>query len=185
MTVLHALWLPILLSSVFVFIVSAFIHMALPWHKGDYRKVPEEGKVQEALRPFSIPPGDYMLPHCPSADMKSPEFTERLSKGPVVILTVGPNGQMNMGKSLGLWFLYVLVISFLTGYVACHALPVGAVCAKVCGIVGVTSFLAYAAALWPISIWFRRSWCTTIKSTVDGLIYAAVTAATFDWLWPR
>jgi len=25
----------------------------------------------------------------------------------------------------------------------------------------------------------------TIKSTIDGLIYAAITAGTFVWLWPR
>ena len=26
---------------------------------------------------------------------------------------------------------------------------------------------------------------TTIKGTVDGLIYALLTAGTFGWLWPR
>ena len=51
--------------------------------------------------------------------------------------------------------------------------------------VGVTAFLAYAAALWPMSIWYRRSWLTTFKGTVDGLVYALLTAGTFGWLWPR
>jgi hypothetical protein len=32
---LSALWLPILLSPVIVFVVSSIIHMATPWHKGD------------------------------------------------------------------------------------------------------------------------------------------------------
>ena len=31
------LWLPILLSGVFVFVVSSVIHMALPIHKNDYK----------------------------------------------------------------------------------------------------------------------------------------------------
>jgi len=39
MTGLSALWLPILLSSVIVFIVSSIIHMASPWHKSDYPKM--------------------------------------------------------------------------------------------------------------------------------------------------
>lgn len=33
MTGLSALWLPILLSAVVVFVASSIIHMALPWHK--------------------------------------------------------------------------------------------------------------------------------------------------------
>jgi len=39
-TPLSSLWLPILLSSVFVFLVSSLIHMATPWHKGEYPKLP-------------------------------------------------------------------------------------------------------------------------------------------------
>jgi len=101
------------------------------------------------------------------------------------MFTVMPNGQMNMGKSLSLWFLYLVVVSFFAGYVACHALPVGAVYTRVFRCVGVTSFLGYSAALWQMSIWYRRSWVTTIKASVDGLIYAGLTAGTFGWLWPR
>ena len=49
MTVLRVLWLPILLSAVFVHIASAIIHMALSfWHKSDYAKLPQEEKVLEA-----------------------------------------------------------------------------------------------------------------------------------------
>jgi hypothetical protein len=40
MTELNVLWLPILLSSVIVFLVSSIIHMASRWHKGDYPRVP-------------------------------------------------------------------------------------------------------------------------------------------------
>ena len=36
--------------------------MVLPWHRSDYPKVPNEDKVLDALRPFAIPPGDYMMP---------------------------------------------------------------------------------------------------------------------------
>jgi hypothetical protein len=49
----------------------------------------------------------------------------------------------------------------------------------------VAAFLGYAGALWQMSIWYRRAWSTTIKATVDGLIYALLTAGTFGWLWPR
>jgi hypothetical protein len=186
MTELSALWLPILLSSVIVFVVSSIIHMASPWHKSDYPKVPDEDKVMEALRPFAIPPGDYMIPRPSSAqDMRSPEFLEKRRKGPVMVLTVLPNGAPSMGTYLGLWFLYSAVVGLLAAYVAGRALPVGAEYLHVFRFVGVTAFVGYSVALWQMSIWYRRAWLTTIKATVDGLIYALLTAGTFGWLWPR
>jgi hypothetical protein len=47
---------------------------------------------------------------------------------------------------------------------------------------GGAAFIAYSFALWQRSIWYRRAWSTTIKATVDGLIYAPLTAGTFGWL---
>jgi len=66
MTDLISLWLPILLSAVVVFIVSSIIHMLMPWHKNDYAQIPNEDKIMDALRPFNIPPGDYMMPRASS-----------------------------------------------------------------------------------------------------------------------
>jgi hypothetical protein len=186
MTVLHLLWLPILLSSVFIFVASSLIHMATPWHRGDFSKLPDEDKAMDALRPIAIPPGDYMVPFCTrSSDAKSPGFAEKIRKGPVFIATVMPNGPMPMARSLILWFLYVLVIGFFTGLVVVHALPVDARSTKVFHVTAVTSLLGYSGALFQFSIWYRRSWCTTMKTAVDGLIYAVITAGTFVWLWPK
>ena len=54
MTGLDALWLPILLSSVIVFIVSSVIHTVLPWHKNDYPELPNQDQVSSALRSLAI-----------------------------------------------------------------------------------------------------------------------------------
>jgi hypothetical protein len=186
MTVLQALWLPILLSSVFVFIASFILHMALPWHKSDASRLPDQDKVMDLLRPLGIPPGDYMVPRCEKAqEMKSPEFAEKMKKGPIIVMTVIPSGPMRMGRSLTQWFLYLIVVGYFAAYVTYHALSNGASYRQVFRFAGVTSFLAYAGALWQMSIWYRRSWCTTIKTTIDGLIFAGLTAGTFAWLWPR
>ena len=40
-------------------------------------------------------------------------------------------------------------------------------------------------SLFQMSIWYRRAWSTTIKTTVGGLVYALLTAGMFGWLWPR
>ncbi|MDQ7817649.1 MAG: hypothetical protein RDU14_11555 [Melioribacteraceae bacterium] len=186
MTELSSLWLPILLSAVVVFIVSSIIHMFLPWHKGEYPQIPNEDKVMDALRPFSIPPGEYMVPRTSSMEeMKSPEFKEKLNKGPVMIVTVLPNGPVSMGKSFILWFLYSIVVGFFAAYVAGRALPEGAHYLQVFRFVGATAFMGYSFALWQMSIWYNRSWKTTITATTDGLIFALFTAGVFGWLWPR
>jgi hypothetical protein len=51
-------------------------------------------------------------------------------------------------------------------------------------VVGTVAFIGYAASLWQMSIWYGRALSMTIKSTIDGLIFAAVTAGAFVWLWP-
>ena len=185
MTQLSALWLPILLSSVVVFVVSSIIHMLSPWHKGDYPKVPDEDKVMDALRPLNIPAGEYMMPRPSSRqEMRSPEYVEKMKKGPVMMMTVWPSGPAQMGTNLFLWFIYAAIVGLFAAYVAGHALPVGAGFLRVCRFVGVTAFIGYSVALWQMSIWYRCSWSTTFKSTVDGFIYASLTALTFAWLWP-
>jgi hypothetical protein len=180
------LWLPILLSAVFVFIVSSIIHMAPLWHKNDYPAVPNQDKVQDALRPFNIPPGDYMLPRCEKqADMKSPEFMEKMKKGPVMVMTVLPSGAWSMGSSLILWFCYSIVVSVFAAYIAGRALGTGAEYLAVHRFAGATAFVGYVLALFQMSIWYKRAWSSTFKATFDGLIYAWVTGGTFGWLWPR
>jgi hypothetical protein len=187
MTPLVSLLLPILLSAVIVFLVSSLIHMFTPWHKSDYPKVPNEDRVMDTLRPLGVPPGDYMMPRATStAEMRSPAFVEKFKKGPVMIFTVLPTGgSMSMGKNLIQWFLYAVVVGIFAAYVAGRALSPGASYLAVFRFVGVTAFVGYTLALWQMSIWYHRAWITTIKGTVDGLIYALLTAGTFGWLWPR
>jgi hypothetical protein len=186
MVEVQALWLPILLSSVFVFALSSVIHMFTPWHKADYPKIPNEDRVMDALRPLSIPPGDYMFPRPASMqEMRSPEFAAKRARGPVMVVTVMRTGPVGMGKELGLWFLYSVVVGIFAAYIAGRALPAGAEYLRVFQFVGTSAFLAYSLALWQLAIWYHRSVGTTIRSTIDGLIYALVTAGTFGWLWPR
>ena len=183
---LGALWLPILLSAILVFVVSSIIHMASPWHKSDYAAVPNQDKVMDALRPFAIPPGDYMIPRPSSMkEMGTPEFKEKAARGPKMIVTVMPNGAQSMTSNLVGWFVYLLVVGVFAAYVAGNTLPSGTAYLRVFQIAGCTAFIGYSLALWQHSIWYRRKWSTTIKATFDGLIYAALTAGVFGWLWPK
>jgi hypothetical protein len=182
---LVSLWVPILLSAVLVFVVSSVIHMMLGYHASDFAKVPSEDGVMDAVRPFNIPPGDYMMPHAgSSAAMKDPAYLEKHKRGPVATMTVFPSGELAMGSSLVQWFLYAVVVSLFAAYVAGRALGPGAPYLEVFRFAGVVAFAGYALALPQQSIWFKRKWSTTLKSAFDGLVYALITAGTFGWLWP-
>jgi hypothetical protein len=187
MVPLTSLVVPILVSAVIVFIASSIIHMVLGYHRKDFRGFAEqEDAVQAALRPFGVTPGDYVLPYAGSMEaMKSPEFIERRKKGPVVVMTVLPSGEVSMARSLALWFVYSIVVSLFGGYVASRALGPGADYLSVFRFVGTTAFAGYSLALLQNTIWYGRNWGMTLKTMLDGLMYALLTAGTFGWLWPR
>jgi hypothetical protein len=186
MSALCALWLPILLATVAVYVASSIIHMATPWHKGDYKGVADQESFMAALRPFALTPGDYMTPRPASmADMRSAEFKALHRLGPVIVFTVLPSGVMRIGPQLIQWVLCSLVVSLFAGYVASSVLPIGTSYLRVFQIVGTTAFLGYAGALVQQSIWYGRSWSMTIRTMLDGLLYALLTAGVFGWLWPH
>ena len=185
MVPMTSLWLPILLSAVLVFVASSVLHMVLTYHRADFAKVPNEDAAMDALR--SVPPGDYMMPHASTpAAMKDPAFVEKVKRGPMAVLTI-MRGDLASGfkKSLAQWFVYSLVVSVFAAYIAGRARGPGAEYLDVFRFAGTTAFLGYALAMAQQSIWYGRKWSTTVKSMVDGLIYALLTAGVFGWLWPK
>jgi hypothetical protein len=185
MVSIASLWLPILLSAVAVFVVSSVIHMFLGYHSADYKKVPSEDEFMAAVRKLDIPPGDYMVP-CPvsHAAFKDPAFQEKFKAGPRAMMTV-IGGDVGMGKQLFQWFVYTIVIGITAAYISGRALGPGAHYLKVFRFAGATAFYGYTLALWQASIWYKKSWGTTLRSSIDGLVYALLTAGFFGWLWPR
>lgn len=185
MVSLASLWLPILLSAILVFVVSSIIHMALGYHRTDFTAVPNEAGVMDALRPHGVPPGDYMVPYAgSSAAMKDPAYTEKLQRGPVLMMTVFPSGPFSMGSSLVQWFLYCVLVSLFAAYITGRALGPGAPYLEAFRYAGTVAFAGYALAQLQDSIWYRRKWSTTMKNVFDGLVYALATAGVFGWMWP-
>jgi len=183
---LAALWLPILLSAVIVFVVSSIIHMALPIHKNDYRKLPDEDKVADALRSAGVTPGPmYILPHCDHKNMKSPDVVEKFKRGPVGLITIRPSGTPAMGPFLVQWFLYSLVVGVFVAYLTSRTRPAGTEYLEVFRVAGTIAFCGYSLALIQNAIWKGETWGVTFKHVMDGLIYALLTAGTFGWLWPK
>jgi hypothetical protein len=186
MVSITALWLPILISAVIVFVASSILHMVLPFHKSDYRKLPEEDKVVDAVRSAGVTPGPtYHFPYTTHKEMKSPEAVEKFKRGPIGLLTVIPSGAPAMGKYLAQWFVYCVVVGIFVAYVTGRTLVPGTQYLEVFRAAGATAFLAYGFAQIQDSIWKGQTWGVTAKHMFDGLIYALLTAGTFGWLWPR
>jgi hypothetical protein len=186
MVTLGALWLPILLSAVLVFIISAIIHMVLKYHNSDYRQLPNEEAVRTAIRSGNPAPGQYVTPYVTDMkEMEKPEVRQKYIDGPVGVLYLRRPGPVSMGPFLGQWFVFTLVVSLFVAYVASVALGPGTPYLTVFRLVGATAFLAYAAGQIPAAIWTGKPWRVAGKEVFDGLVYGLVTAGTFGWLWPR
>jgi hypothetical protein len=180
-----ALWLPILVSALFVFVASSIIHMVLALHRNDFRKVPDEPGLTEAFRSMKLTPGDYCLPFVESSSaFKDSAFIDRVKQGPTVFMTVLPGRDLAMGAQLSQWFLFSVLVSVFAGYIAGAALGPGAEYLQVFRFTGTMAFAGYTLAFYPQSIWYKRPWRLQVLNTLDGLVYALLTAGVFGWLWP-
>lgn len=185
MVPLTALWLPIVLSAVIIFVASSIMHMTLKYHQSDYRQLPDEDKILAGLRPANLKRGLYVFPFCTHKDMKSPALIEKYKQGPVGFLTILPSGPPAMPKFLVQWFVYCLLIGFFVAYLTGRTLPPGVDYLVVFRVAGTAAFLAYGLGQLSNGIWKGQRWSSTIKEVIDGLIYGLLTAGTFGWLWPR
>ena len=179
-----ALWAPILLSAVAVFIVSSILHMTLPWHRDEYRQLPDEEGLLGAMREAGVSPGRYFFPFAQGREMGSPEQVAKQARGPVGFATVLPPGAPLTARHLAWWFLYCLLVGASVAYLAGQTLSPGVSRLAVLRVVGTAAFLAYGIAEIPGSIWQGRPWGVTLKHVLDGFLYATVTAGAFGWLWP-
>lgn len=180
MTIL-SLWLPILLSAVIVWIASALIWTVLPWHKSDFRKLPDEEAARAAIK--GAVPGTYMLPFCVDQnEYKKEEVQQKFIEGPQAYLTVIPNGLPKMAPKLLQIFLFYILIGVLAAYFVSRTIDADSSYLEVFRIAGTTAFIAHGVAYFQDSIWFGRPWSLTAKTLFDALIYGLLTGGVFGWL---
>lgn len=183
MVPLSDLWIPIVVAAVIVFVASSIFHMVLKYHRSDYRQLANEPELLGLLGKAGLKPGAYHFPYCAEMkDMQTPEMQAKL-KGPVGLLVM--TGAPNMGKLLGLWFVYCLLVSLFCAYLAGIVIGPGTDYLAVFRVVGTAAFMAYSLSAMVDSIWKGQIWSVTVKHMFDGLIYALLTAGTFGWLWPK
>jgi hypothetical protein len=181
---ISALWLPILLSAVVVWILSAVFWMVSPHHKKDFQKLPGEDAVLNALRSNPLSPGQYWIPYADPPEMKDPAVIEKYEQGPVGILTVMKSGVPAMGKNVALSLVYYVIVGVFVAYVTSRHLGAGAEYIAAFRLASVVAFLAYGMGVVPDAIWFGRPWSSSLKVLFDALVYGLFTGGVFGWLWP-
>jgi len=175
------LWLPIIASAVVVYVAGAAIWMAMPWHKTEWQKTPDEEAVRAALR--GCAPGMYTVPNIKDqADFKKPEVQQKFIEGPQAFITVVPSGLPKMGGKLVMMFGYNLVVAIICAYMVSRTLPPGADYLTIFRVSGTVAFIAYGMAYVQESVWFGRKWSSTALTFLDALIYAVLTGGIFGWL---
>jgi hypothetical protein len=159
--------------------------MALKYHRADYKPVPGEDAVRNALGKAGDAPGVYVTPYCQDMkQMKEPAMMEKYEKGPIAVITLLPKGAPAMQKLLSLWFAFNVLVSFVAAYVARHTLQPGADGMEVMRITGTIAFVAYGLSHVSDSIWKGQPWANTGRSLIDSVVYSVLTGLTFRLLWP-
>ena len=176
-------WLPIVLSAVAVFIVSAIVWMALPHHKKDWTGLPNEEPVWNALK--GTPPGHYGFPWAGPEAWKDPAHQAKRAAGPSGWMVVLPTGQFGMGMMLVQSFVFYLVIGVFVAYLASRTLGMGVEYITVFRLTGTAAFMAHGLATVHDAIWFGRGWSQTLKHLFDSLLYGLVTGGVFGTFWPE
>ena len=186
MVSLVQVWLPILLGAVGAFIASSVLHMVLQfWHRPDYHGFSNEDEVRAAIRTGSTMPGMYMLPWCPPEKMKDPAVLSKFAEGPVGLLILRAPGNFNMGKSLGLWFGFCLLVSLLAGYLGVATLAAGTSAMQVFRVTATAAMMAFAVGTLPNHVWWGEPGRATAKNVVDGIVDGCIVGIMFAWLWPH
>lgn len=208
MDFLAQLWLPILLSGVGVWILSAVGWMVLGHHKKDRDAIPGgargEQELMDTITRLNIRPGNYGFPDfCQHQNLPRKERMEAMKalydKHPQGLLRVW--APTNMGANMLLSFLFYLVTSAVIGYLGWAALPHGGSVAGVPGVPGVSGaggsmfskvfqvlgtagVLAYCFASFPNDLWFQKKRRAMAMDWIDGVVFGLVTGAIFGAFWP-
>lgn len=187
MTTLAELWLPILVSSVVVFVLAMLAWTVMPHHKADIKELSKENedKMMDLIKSAGIKPGMYMYPHCrhDSAYAKSEEFKAKWEGGCMGNLNVYA-GKPNMGKNMILSMIVYLFVGVFVAYLTGLSRAPGAEGMAVMQVAGTAAFGFYFFGGLCGGIWFGAPLRSFITNGADALVFGVATGAIFMFMWP-
>ncbi len=181
-----ALWLPILLSGVFVFVVSSIIHMALRYHRKDFAALPDEEAARATLGKQNLARGQYAIPFaCEMKQMREPATLRKYEDGPVVMLTVLAKGLPRIGPRLVQWFAFSIIIAIFVAYLTGRTLATGTPPMQIFRFASTIAWLGFGGGIVWAGIWKGVPWSKVWLDVFDALVYGLCTGGAFAWFWPR
>lgn len=177
------LWLPVLVATVAVFLLSMIAWTVAPHHKPEARPLGDERSLFGLIKGQQIAPSSYYFPYCDASEMKTDEGRRRYTEGPwgrLMLYSKPPS----MGASLLGSFVLYLVVSVALAFLGSETIAPGETFARVMTVMGTGAVLAYTAAVMPQIIWFDRRWKVFAAHLFDGVAYGLATGASFALLWP-
>jgi mannitol-specific phosphotransferase system IIBC component len=180
MTFFFALWLPILVSAVVLFIASSIAWTVLTHHFHDHNKLPNEEEFMAQVRSMELPNATYIFPlYLSHKDAQNPDNVKRYNDGPrgVIMLWDVPN----IGRNLGLTFLYFFIIATVTAYIGWASMGPGVGFLKAFQVIGAIGVLVFASSGQLNAIWFPRR---TLNDFLDGVVFGVLMGLVFGLLWP-
>ena len=181
MEFLFDLWLPILVGTFVLWILSFVAWAVLPHHFGDRSKIDNEEGLMEYIR--EVPPGNYFFPYCGSSKEQTDKaYMERYTAGPRGTLNIYnmPNMPSNMIRTILYFFVTIFTIAYIT-HVACPPGDAATTFMKVFRVAGTIAVLNYASSGVLSRIWFTERMWTNI---VDGIVYGITLGLIFAFFWP-
>ncbi len=181
---LSALWIPVVVSAVVVFVASFLAWMVLPHHKADIKTLPEEQALVDLLERLKPAPGTYMWPGCRSGEsMNSDAYKARYAAGPWGSINVQAK-QPNFGMNLTLTFAFYIVLSVAVAFVTAQAVERDAEFLAVFKVTAVVAILGYCAGQIPGALFMGKPTRFVMTDLADGVVYGLLTAMIFAATWP-
>ncbi len=172
------LWLPIVVGAVAVHVASTLAWTALPHHVPEWKPMPDEGELTALLKQHATPAGQYVFPHPKGPQQEKQNPDPNAPYQGTLILYDKP---ISMGAAIGKTLAFFFLATFVIGYLASLGLSPQSSRLDVFRFVFVAGLLTHVAGRFPGAFWFKRK---TLLDSIDGTVYALLTAGVFVWLWP-
>ncbi len=188
MDFITALWLPILVSAVAVFVACAVGWMVIGHHNKDYKTFPKAEELVGHLKAWNAPHGSYMFPTaCEGGTAEErKKARERMFKDPTGLIVI--MRPANMGLNMLATFSVNVLVSVLIAYVGwntlAHGPGAGASFGQVFQVLGTVGVLAYTASSIPNGIWYQMPRRAMLMNFIDGVVSGLMTGAIFSAMWP-
>lgn len=179
------LWLPILVAAVACFLASSVMWMVLPHHKPDLKTLPDEDAFNAATSGLGIAPGLYMFPNCEEGESPSSEsMKKRWNEGPWGTINI-IGAKPNFAKNMAVNFTEGLLIIAIVAYLASMTMSMGANSSDIVRFTFTGAFLGFVLGGFTGGVFLGTPARFLITSAIDAIVYSALTAAAFYFLWPE